>query len=344
MAEKVYISPLEIIPGYYYMADKKQNINISGAILIIAILASCSPKAQPAPTPDMGALATQMWVDLSVQQTLAAANPTATPLPTAAPTLIPTPTLLSTPLPVPADPENAPPVYNPVNNMELAYIPAGEFLMGSNPYDHDLDENELPQHSVYLDAFWISKTQVTNAMFTACVNSGICKYSASLTTNPHYLDSLYANHPVVYVSWEMAQTYCHWTGGSLPTEAEWEKAARGTDGARYAWGEERPRLKFVNAGNEYGTTSIVGSFPYGVSTYGVFDMGGNVREWVSDWFDPAYYQYTPDRNPMGPETGDKKVLKGASFSDDIRYCRPSNRLAHEPVSPGNVRGFRCVYP
>ena len=76
----------------------------------------------------------------------------------------------------------------------------------------------------------------------------------------------------------------------------------------------------------------------------MFDMGGNVREWVNDWYDPTYYQYTTDRNPMGPETGDKKVLKGASFSDEYRYCRASNRLSHEPASPGTVRGFRCVYP
>ena len=326
------------------MTDKKQNIKKSAAILIITFLTSCSLKSQPAPTPDMGALATQMWVDLSVEQTLAAAIPTTTPLPTAAPTLISTPALHSTPISAPDDPDNYPPVYNPVNNMELAYIPAGEFLMGSSPFDHDLSESELPQHSVYLDAFWISKTQVTNAMFTACVNAGICRYSVSHTINPHYLDPLYANHPVVYVSWEMSQTYCHWTDGRLPTEAEWEKAARGPDGARYAWGEERPRLKFVNAYDEYGTTTMVGIFPYGISYYGVFDMGGNVREWVYDWFDPDYYQYTPDRNPMGPPTGDKKVLKGASFSDDYRFCRASNRLKHEPASPGNVRGFRCVYP
>lgn len=228
--------------------------------------------------------------------------------------------------------------------MQLAYIPAGEFLMGSTINDHDMNEDELPQHKVYLDAFWISTTQVTNAKFTACVNAGACKYSVSHTTNPHHLDPLYANHPVAYISWETAQTYCNWTGGRLPTEAEWEKAARGPDGLRYPWGEERPRLKFVNAANEYGITTVVGSFPYGKSTYGVFDMGGNVREWVNDWYDPAYYQYTPDRNPMGPETGDKKVLKGASFSDDYRYCRASNRLAHEPQSPGNARGFRCVYP
>ena len=314
------------------------------AILILAVLTSCSPKAHPNPTPDIGALATQMWVDLSVHQTLEAAIPTATSLPTTAPTLTPTPAFLSTPIPAPVDPYNYQPVNNPVDYMILAYVPAGEFLMGASHYDSGLDENELPQHSVYLDAFWISKTQVTNAMFTACVNTNICNYSVSHTTNPHYLDPLYANHPVVYVSWEMAQTYCNWTGGRLPTEAEWEKAARGPDGVRYAWGEELPRLKFVNANNEYGTTTAAGIFPYGKSYYGVFDMGGNVREWVSDWYNAAYYQTTPDRNPMGPSTGDKKVLKGASFSDNYRYCRVSNRLAHEPKSPGNVRGFRCVYP
>ncbi len=326
------------------MSNKRQNIKKRAAIFTLALLASCSPKAQPAPTPDMGAIATQMWVDLSVQQTLAAAIPTATQLPTATPTLIPTPTLLSTPIPAPADPNNYLPVYNPFDYMELVYIPAGEFLMGAPPSEHGLNEDELPQHSIYLDTFWISKTQVTNAMFTACVNAGICNYSVSHTTNPHYLDPLYANHPVVYISWEMAQIYCHWTGGCLPTEAEWEKAARGPDGARYAWGEDLPRLKFVNTNNEYGTTTAAGIFPYGKSYYGVYDMGGNVREWVYDWYDPAYYQNTPERNPMGPLTGEKRVLKGASFSDDYRYCRASNRLSHDPISPGNVRGFRCVYP
>lgn len=313
-------------------------------ILSLIMLVGCRPKTPAAPTPDTAALATQMWIEMSVQQTLMALVPTATPEPTPTQTMEPTPVVLSTPNPVPADPFNYLPIYNPVNQMELAYVPAGEFTMGASPYDSDRDTNEEPQHAVYLDAFWISKTQVTNAMFNTCVNAGVCKYSASHQTNPYYLDPLYVDHPVVYISWPMAQTYCAWTGGRLPTEAEWEKAARGTDGARYAWGEERPREKFVNAGNVYGTTTAVGLFPYGKSPYGALDMGGNVREWVSDWYDPDYYQYAPTNNPLGPESGDKKVLKGAAYSDDIRYTRPSNRLAHEPKSPGAVRGFRCVYP
>jgi formylglycine-generating enzyme required for sulfatase activity len=228
--------------------------------------------------------------------------------------------------------------------MELVYIPAGEFKQGASPYDSDREPNEEPQRTVYLDAFWISKTQVTNNMFNACVNSSVCKHSASHQTNPRYLDPFYASHPVVYISWDMAQIYCQWTGGRLPTEAEWEKAARGTDGARYAWGEERPREKFVNIDNIFSTTTTVGLFPYGTSPYGALDMGGNVREWVSDWYDTDYYQYAPNSNPTGPASGEEKVLKGAAFSDSIRYARPSNRLKHEPKSPGAVRGFRCVYP
>ncbi len=300
--------------------------------VIMALISGCISKSPAAPTPDMGMLATQLWVKLSVEQTLAASSSTSTPEPT------------STPIPAPADPLNYQPVYNPVSFMELVYVPAGEFLMGSTKNDTNRDTNEEPQHLVYLDTFWISKTQVTNSMFTACVSAGICKYSASASTNPHYFDPLYANHPVVYVAWDMAQIYCDWTGGRLPTEAEWEKAARGPNGAKYPWGEDQPREKFVNANNFIGNTTIAGIFPFGRSFYGALDMGGNVREWVSDWYDPAYYQTSPASNPQGPETGEKKVLKGASYSDPIRYTRPANRLSHDPASPGAVRGFRCVYP
>ena len=186
------------------MADRRKNIKVFTTICLITLLASCAQKTQPAPTPDIDALATQMWIEQSVQQTLEASIPTTTSLPTATPVLTTTPTYLSTPISAPANLDNYPPFYNPVNNMELAYVPEGKFLMGSNPYDHYLGQSELPQHSVYLDAFWISKTQVTNAMFTSCVNAGVCKYSVSHKINPHYLDPLYNNHPVVYVSWKIA--------------------------------------------------------------------------------------------------------------------------------------------
>ena len=312
--------------------------------LIIVLVTSCAPRPQAAPTPDMGLLATQMWVKLSVEQTLAALVPTATLEPTATSTAVPTPLMRSTPIPAPADPANYLPVYNPINFMELAYVPAGEFLMGSSENDSGNYENELPKHKVFLDAFWISKTQVTNGMFASCVTAAQCKYSVKPDTNPKFVDPIYANHPVVYITWDMALTFCDWTGGRLPTEAEWEKSARGPNGARYPWGNDDPWEKFVNVNDFIGNTTAVGIFPYGKSFYGALDMGGNVREWVSDWYDPNYYQNSPDINPQGPEIGEMKVLKGACFSDPLRYTWSATRLSHVPDSPGAVRGFRCVYP
>jgi len=314
--------------------------------LSVLLFCACLPIQQNEPTPDVmqtDAQATQQaQLKLSIQQTLTAI-PTITPytvsedFPT--PTMMPTP--LSTPLPTPAGMDET--RMSSKDSMELVYIPAGEFLMGSSKYDRDLETNEVPQHTVYLDAFWISKTQVTNAMFALCVADGACQYSASHKTNPNYLDPTYANHPVVYISWQAAMDYCTWAGGRLPTEAEWEKAARGPDGQKYTWGDTSPTASQVNANNVIGSTSPVGQFLDGISYYGVLDMGGNVREWVWDWYDPYYYQFSPGSNPMGPNSGDKKVLKGASFSDVYRYVRPANRLAHDPTSPGNNRGFRCAF-
>lgn len=312
--------------------------------LPIFLLSGCIFTPKLAPTADLGVLATQIWMQISVEQTLAAAQVTATTQYTSTPEPTPSPLWFSTPLPQPADINNYTPVFNQVSGMEVVYVGAGEFLMGSSTGDSNRDANEEPQHKVFLDAFWISKTQVTNAMFNACVAAGACQYSVSHATNPNYHDPLFTNHPVVYVSWEAAQDYCAWTGGRLPTEAEWEKAARGPNGQRFPWGEEMARIKFANAGDEIGNTTPVGSFPYGKSYYGALDMGSNVREWVLDWYDANYYQYSPSVNPQGPAGGEKKVLKGASFQDEWRYCRSANRLAHEPQSPGSTRGFRCVYP
>jgi formylglycine-generating enzyme required for sulfatase activity len=234
---------------------------------------------------------------------------------------------------------------SPVNKMSLVYIPASDFLMGSSSYDGDHYENEEPLHSVYLDSYWITKTEITNAQFSKCVQEGTCTYSVSMKRNPRFLDSDYTDHPVVYINWYMAQTFCQWSGGRLPTEAEWEKAARGPSGAKYPWGSENPSedIFLTNAHNIITDTTPVGLFIKGASYYGVMDMGGNVREWVSDWYDPFYFSYSPYENPQGPEDGDKKVLKGASYLDPYEYSRAASRLAHEPSSSGAVRSFRCVY-
>ncbi len=181
-------------------------------------------------------------------------------------------------------------------------------------------------------------------MYNLCVAEGTCKYSAGHEINQHCLDPAYSDHPVVYVTWQSAMDYCVWSGGRLPTEAEWEKAARGTEGQKFAWGNNSAAPELVNADNTIGDTTPVGQYPQGTSPYGVLDMGGNVREWIWDWYDPYYYQYSSEDNPAGPAEGEKKVLKGASFSDIYRFSRPANRLAHDPTSPGANRGFRCVYP
>ena len=313
--------------------------------LLPLLLTACLTGSLFEPTPDPAAAATQTAQEalmISIEQTLTAI-PTITPAIMAEGTPISAelPEFTATAIPAPNSSEGE--TLNPLDGMRLIYIPAGEFLMGSSKYDRDLETNEVPQHSVTLDAYWISRTQVTNAMYNQCVAAGACVYSASHEINPRYLDPAYSDHPVVYVTWQSAVNYCTWSGGRLPTEAEWEKAARGTDGQKFPWGNDSAAAELANAGNVIGDTTPTGQYPDGASPYGVLDMGGNVREWVWDWYDPYYYQYALENNPAGPAEGEKKVLKGASFSDIYRFTRPANRLAHDPTSPGANRGFRCVY-
>jgi formylglycine-generating enzyme required for sulfatase activity len=233
---------------------------------------------------------------------------------------------------------------HPLLHAEIIYIPPGPFLMGTDGNDPLGREEEIPLHQVKMDAFWISSTPVTNSMYNRCVDAGVCKYDYSPKKYPRFLDPRFADHPVVYVTWNSAQKFCQWTGGRLPTEAEWEKAARGTAGQLYPWGDSWHRIHLANVGNIVGDTTRVGFFPNDKSPYGVLDMGGNVREWVADWYDPYYYQGTPLSNPTGPEEGEKKVLRSAGWWDDDIFSRAANRLAHAPRSPGINRGFRCAYP
>ncbi len=160
--------------------------------------------------------------------------------------------------------------------------------------------------------------------------------------NPHYTDPEYKNHPVVYVLWSEAEKYCTSVGGRLPTEAEWEKAARGPTGSEYPWGNDLQSLSNLNVENKVGDTIEVGSFPQNQSAYGVLDMGSNAREWVQDWFESGAYAFSARNNPTGPTSGTYKVLKGAGFDDPATFTRAAHRLKHVPNSPGNNRGFRCV--
>lgn len=228
---------------------------------------------------------------------------------------------------------------SPADGMTLACIPAGEFRMGSNEND-----DESPVHTVYLDAFWMNQTEVTNAMYAQCVDAGKCNLPSD---TGRFYDSGYQDHPVVYMSWHDAQAYCKWRGARLPTEAEWEKAARGgLEGKTYPWGDETPVCTSgaIN-GAQYrscdGQTVAVGSFA--ANGYGLYDMSGNVWEWVADWYDSGYYGSSPSSNPAGPEEGSSRVLRGGSWFDYDRDLRLAYRSGmYFPNVSDNDNGFRCA--
>jgi formylglycine-generating enzyme required for sulfatase activity len=243
--------------------------------------------------------------------------------------------------------------------MVQVYVAAGEFKMGSSrAEDPQTFEEEIPQHIVYLDAYWIDQTEVTNAQYAMCVaDNGACTQPAdniSLTRSSYYDNSLYANYPVTYVNWSQADAYCAWAGRHLPTEAEWEKAARGTEGLIYPWGNSfdgtRANYCDINCFNDwkdpnfddgYSDTSPVGDYPEGASPYGVLDMAGNIYEWVADWYGP--YSRTEQINPKGPAFGQEHIIRGGAWGDDQAHIRTAVRS--HIVYPDfwvNFVGFRCA--
>jgi formylglycine-generating enzyme required for sulfatase activity len=223
--------------------------------------------------------------------------------------------------------------------MTQVYVSEGEFIMGSN---ENPNLKEYPEHPVYLDAFWIDKYEVSNAMYEQCVASGTC-WEPVPRLNPYYSKWAYRNLPVVYVNWYAADAYCAWAGRRLPTEAEWEKAARGTDARYFPWGNSKANPRLANFTETMFFESLpVTRYPLGASPYGALNMAGNVREWVADWFDNRYYFEAPYENPTGPETGTERSLRGGAYDavlDDITTFR---RFKHEPDSAGLSRGFRCA--
>jgi formylglycine-generating enzyme required for sulfatase activity len=224
---------------------------------------------------------------------------------------------------------------------QMIHIPAGKFTMGSNDYD-----DEKPPHTVNLSDYYIGKYPVTNREYQAFVREA--KYKAPQHWNGREFPQGKANHPVVYVSWNDAVAYCAWlskkTGKNyrLPTEAEWEKAARGTDGRKYPWGNDAPNRDLLNFNENIGDTTDVDSYDDGVSPYGVYDMAGNVWEWVNDWYGETYYQKSPPKNPLGPSSGEKRVLRGGSWDDINDYARSAYRVNYSPDFISYYIGFRCA--
>ena len=232
----------------------------------------------------------------------------------------------------------------------MVFVPAGEFWMGCNAQvDKNCDIDEKPYHKIYLDAFYIDKYEVTQEEYKECVRAGACR------GNEKYDGFTGDRQPVVGVDWNDAKAYCEWAGKRLPTEAEWEKATRGTDGRIYPWGNafEGSRLNFCdkncsfgwkdeNVNDGYAKTAPVGTYLSGASPYGALDMAGNVWEWVADWYGKEYYWSSPDRNPRGPTSGTIRVLHGGGWFFRARGARSSNRYGSGPGLRDSYRGFRCA--
>lgn len=240
---------------------------------------------------------------------------------------------------------------------EEVFVPEGPFSMGCATDNMYLlcDSDARPIHDVYVDAFYIDRTEVTNAQYRECVATGAClppKSDASITRSDYYTNSLYNDYPVINVDWWRAVDYCQWVGKRLPTEAEWEKAARGTDVRWFPWDNEPPTCDRLNytEGNypEYipcvGDTVAVGSYPENVGPYGALDMVGNVSEWVYDLYESRYYYNSPYYNPQGPESTAKMehMMRGGSWADIYRAVTTYVRLDESEIYKYLRIGFRCA--
>jgi formylglycine-generating enzyme required for sulfatase activity len=230
-------------------------------------------------------------------------------------------------------------VSNKAHDSSMVLVPAGEFTMGSMAGDPD----EQPVRKVYLDAFWIDKDQLS-----------VGKYGTFLDATSHQTPAdwdimskpMNQKRPVVNVDWTDADAYCRWAGKRLPTEAEWEKAARGTDGRTYPWGNQLPTDFHANMKKEVWNNHVVltpvGFFEAGKSPYGIYDMAGNVWEWVNDWYSKDYYKTGPLRNPTGPTKGDYNVVRGGSWGSSPKDLRSSDRESRLPSFGSLGTGIRCA--
>jgi formylglycine-generating enzyme required for sulfatase activity len=233
-----------------------------------------------------------------------------------------------------------------VNVRARVLVPAGSFLMGSTLGAND----EKPEHRVSGPAFEMDRFEVTNARYKACVDAGACaapKLRASHLRPDYFDNDAFGEYPVIFVDHGQAETFCKAEGGRLPTEAEWERAARGVDAPRtFPWGDKAPDCTLANmggAGSCVGDTDRVGRRPEGASPYGADDMAGNVWEWTSDWYAPDYYGKSAVQDPKGPATGRLKVMRGGCWVSGADSLRSTCRKAELPSTWAYNVGFRCVY-
>jgi serine/threonine-protein kinase len=284
--------------------------------------------------------------------------------PSSTPTVAPTSTTLPTPT-VTTSPQSQFPlvVTRTVKRggvaVDQVLVPAGSFMMGSE----EGEEDERPVYKVVLDAFWIDQTEVTNAQFASCVAQGVCQppsVSSTYTRDQYYGNEEFADYPVIYISWFGASDFCGWAGGRLPTEAEWEYAARGPESLTYPWGNtfDGQRLNHCDmncpfdfadhsVNDRYEDTAPVGSYADGMSWVGAHDMAGNVFEWVNDWYRRDYYGTLTNanqatENPQGPVEGESRVFRGGAWFSNSYNARSSVRGYSQPDVRPNFLGFRCA--
>jgi len=260
--------------------------------------------------------------------------------PSAIPTQVPTQTttpVFSTPLPDEVI---------DIKGVDMVLVPNGEFMMG---WKYDDWANQEPMHRVYLDDFYIDKFEVTNALYSECVRDGICQKPddvKSSTRSSYYGNLSYVDFPVIYVDWYMAENFCEWRGAALPTEAQWEKAAKGGyEFGKYPWGQNSPYdCEYANYTGCIFDTALVASREKGKSNYGVYNLAGNVSEWVLDWYEYGDYQVLEDitLNPQGVSTGEHKGIRGGSWHSTDYELRSYIRHGMNPKSSSDPVGFRCV--
>ena len=302
-------------------------------IFLFAFITACQPSAEDMISAIQGTQAE--WTEV----------PSHTPYPTYTlyPTQTPNPTY--TPIPTPSPPE-------PPASSKIVTIPAGEFLMGCDPWDSRSPclDGESPSHIVYLDGFAIDLTEVSNSQYALCVAHDACRpphFGDSDLQSAKYENPDFSNFPVTNVNWYDARDYCRWVGKRMPSEAEWEKAARGDQDERfYPWGDSIPDCSLTNFaglnGDCPGGKTPAEDYPAGASPYGLLNMAGNVREWVADWYDANYYFSEPPENPQGPDTGWEKVLRGGSYNSDWIDIRVNRRGHNPPTFRGSDIGLRCA--
>ncbi|MFN8435393.1 MAG: formylglycine-generating enzyme family protein [Anaerolineales bacterium] len=286
-----------------------RNIILGLTLSLAVVFASCG-----SPTPEV--------VTVVVTATSAPA--------TEAPTVVPTQPLAPVTLGGPQSGETI----KWIDGSTLIYIPGGSFTMGYG--------GDAPVHSVSVDSYWMQETKVTNEMYNLCVKAGACTSPTQELGGPVFTNPSFASNPVVGVTWDQAQAYCTWIQGSLPSEAQWEKAARGVNGNTYPWGEAAPTCDLLNYSNCYGRTTNVTTYEAGKSPFGVLDIAGNVFEWVYDWYDANYYATSPADNPTGPQTGQYRSIRGSSFETAEEQVLSAIRRFNEPTDSGRDIGFRCA--